>query len=240
MDHYPLSRRGYLGAAGVALGAGFAGCTGIGSASDLANSDTFDIGFTFDLSGDGPGEPVTLSLTAGDNQFERTFEPGEEFETEIDSPHGDAEVEVEYGEEVTAELEWSRPGLELHIDLEQTRWDNTAGNVEISFADEELTTAFDATLTLPEATTEITGTDTRTIQAETEYEIDISLIAEDDEVEGGLEVEWDDIDDDEIGDDDDDADDEVDDDEVDDDEIEDDDEDGDEVDDDEIEDDDDD
>ena len=216
MDKNPLSRRGYLGATGAVLGASLAGCTGLGSASDLAGADAFDIGFTFDLSGDGPGEPVTLSLTAGDTQFERTFEPGEEFETELDSPHGEVEIEVEYEEAVTAELEWSRPGLELHIDLEQTRWDNTAGNVEVSFTDEELTTAFDATLTLPESTTEITGSDIRTIQAETEYEIDISLIAEDDEVEGGVEIEWDDIDDDDDADDD--SDEVDDDDDVDDDE----------------------
>ena len=107
MGRHPLSRRSYLGAAGALLGTGLAGCTGIGSAADLADSDAFDIGFAFDLSGDGPGEPVTLTLTAGGTRFERTIAPGEAFETEIDSPHGDAELEMEYEEAVTAELDWS-------------------------------------------------------------------------------------------------------------------------------------
>ncbi|ELY41806.1 hypothetical protein C496_08426 [Natronorubrum tibetense GA33] len=159
---------------------------------------------TFELSGDGPGEPVTVSLVLDDNEFERTFQPGEKFETELDSLHGDAEIEVEYEKKVKAELEWSAPGIELNVDIEQAQWDHTTGNVEISLENEELTTAFDATLTLPEATTEITGTDTRTVQAETEYEIDIPLTVEDDEVEGGLEIEWDDDEDDDADDDDDD------------------------------------
>lgn len=209
MDKHPISRRGYLGATGVVLGTGLAGCMDSSATANLANSDAFNVDATFELTGDGPGEPVTVSLVIDDNDFERTFQPGEEFEAELDSLNGDAEIEVEYEETVEVELEWSRSGIELDIEIEQARWEHTAGNVEISFENEELTTAFDATLTLPEATTEITGTDTRTVQAETEYEIDISLTAEDDEVEGELEIEWDDIEDDDADDDDSDDEDDI-------------------------------
>lgn len=194
MEQHLSSRRRYLGVAGAVLGTGLAGCMGIGSASGLENADPFNANPTFELSGDGPGEPVTLSLGFGGNDFERTFQPGEEFETEVDSPQGNATIEVDYSEEeeVGVDLNWSREGLDLTIEIEQSRWNNTAGTVEISFENEQLTTAFDATVTLSEATTQITGTDTRTIQPETEYEVDISLSVEDDEVDGGLAIGWDD------------------------------------------------
>ena len=191
MDHYSIPRRGYLGATGVLLtGGALAGCINSSAAADLANANAFNVDAAFALYGDGPGEPVTVNLVVDGNEFERTFMPGEEFEAELESPYGEVELELEYEEKVKAELEWSRPGIELDVDIEQAQWDYTAGNVEISFANGELTTAFDATLTLPESSTEITGTDTRTVRAETAYEIDIDLSVEDDEVEGEFEVAW--------------------------------------------------
>jgi len=193
-----ISRRSYLGAAGLVFGTGLAGCLDSNGTADAANPEAFDVDATFDLSGDGPGEPVTVSLVVDDNEFERTFEPGEEFEAELESHHGNADIEVEYEEKVDVELEWSIDGFEIDIEIEQTRWEHTTGTVEISFENDELTTAFDGTITLPDATTEISGTDTRTVQTDREYEIDISLTTEEDEVEGELEIEWDDDDADDL------------------------------------------
>lgn len=61
MTQDPISRRSYLGATGLVFGTALAGCLDSNGTADAGNPEAFDVDAAFDLSGDGPGEPLTSS-----------------------------------------------------------------------------------------------------------------------------------------------------------------------------------
>lgn len=184
-----FKRRGFLvGAAGTAVA--LTGCLDAVTGQDETFLEEHADGLEVSIEGDGPEEPVELTVIAQEVDFFHVLHPGEDLSITQGEPPHRVEITAEYDDEIEVEVEIEIDEIELEIDIEQDVWLRTA--IEAGLTPDEQAITFDAAVAveLPESTTNVDIADEREMD-EWEYDIEVEVGDDGDDTDVEFEVELD-------------------------------------------------
>lgn len=179
------------GVGGLAALASVSGCLGVLGQDDSVDPDNQEHLVTFELEGDGPGEPVMLTLGLDGFEHTRALNPGDAFSYKEIDGEDEIEIDIEYEEdELEVEVEWAFDGVEVEVDLEQDDWSRTSAQVGFTEDDEGFETEAAVEVITPASETMATLVDSR---GPGPWEIDLEIDVENgDEIEVEFDLERDD------------------------------------------------